>query len=245
MAGEPELRYNSAMKTLVLSDIHANIVALEAIWAQENDSDQIICTGDLVDYGPFPREVLDWVRAHKVICTQGNHDRWVVHNHRAGRTLEMVDPAERAWVHHNVALLDEADIDFLDQLPQAVTVDVAGVAYGLTHLYRDYEEIVSLHAFYRFTAETFTGDLSRLILGHTHRQSIRYLSNTDLWLNPGSVSYRRQDDPDQTAHYATITDGVLALHRLAYDLAPLRQALQQVSLKASEIGVLRFFFGRR
>lgn len=49
------------MKALILSDIHSNIYALEAIWNKERDSDLILCAGDLVDYGPFPQEVLAWV----------------------------------------------------------------------------------------------------------------------------------------------------------------------------------------
>ena len=66
------------MKALILSDIHSNIYALEAIRAQEQDSDIVCCTGDLVDYGPYPKEVLDWARAHEVICTAGNQARWVI-----------------------------------------------------------------------------------------------------------------------------------------------------------------------
>lgn len=234
------------MKTLILSDIHANIVALETVWAQERDADLILCTGDLVDYGPFPKEVLDWVRAHGVICTQGNHDRWVARHFRQGQTLESVPIEERAWVHYNVGLIDEADASFLEQLPLSVVVDLDGVPYGMTHLYDDYQEIVSLHTFDQFVGQTFNnGDLRRIIFGHTHRQSIRYLSNEYLWVNPGSVSYRRQDDPDQTAHYATLVDGVLALHRVAYDLDPLRAVMDRLDLRAGEMKVAHFFFGLR
>jgi putative phosphoesterase len=234
------------MKTLILSDIHANIIALETICARESDADLILCTGDLVDYGPFPKEVLDWVRAHGVICTQGNHDRWVALNFREGKTLENVPETERAWVHYTVGLIDEADASFLEQLPLSVVVDLDGVPYGMTHLYDDYKEIVSLHAFDQFVGQTFNnGDLRRLIFGHTHRQSIRQLSDDYLWINPGSVSYRRQDDPDQTAHYATVVDGVLGLHRVPYDLSPLRQAMDRLDLRAGEMKVAHFFFGLR
>jgi hypothetical protein len=65
------------MKALILSDVHSNIVALEAIWAREGDADAIYCAGDLVDYGVYPRETLAWMRAHNVVCVQGNHDRQV------------------------------------------------------------------------------------------------------------------------------------------------------------------------
>ena len=63
------------MKALIISDIHSNIFALEAIWQREHDCDVVFCAGDLVDYGPSPGEVIAWVQAHGVACVQGNHDR--------------------------------------------------------------------------------------------------------------------------------------------------------------------------
>ena len=219
---------------------------MEAIWSQENDSDVIYCTGDLVDYGPFPKEVLDWTRDHDVICTQGNHDRWVAICYRAGNTLNTVNEQGRSWVHHNAGLLNEDEVGYLEALPQALTFELDQKSYGLTHLYHEYEEIVSLHGYLQFCQETFpmlpNPAQSRIILGHTHRQAVRYLSDEALWLNPGSASYRRQDDPDQAAHYATITDGVISLRRLIYNIEPLRFAVEQVSLKDSEMRAARRFF---
>jgi len=84
-----------------------------------------------------------------------------------------------------------------------------------------------------------------LIFGHTHRQAVRYLSDTVRWINPGSVSYRRRDDPDQTAHYATIVDGVVSLQRLAYDLEPVHTLASQVALKESEMRAAAYIFGPR
>ena len=180
---------------------------------------------------------------------QGNHDRFVAFCYREGHTLERVPVEERAWVHLNATLLDEEDIAFLEQLPQAITFELDGTTYGMTHLYQDYEEIVTLHAFDQFRAQIFCSPkndpITRLILGHTHRQAIRHLSDTLLWFNPGSASYRRRDDPDQTAHYATITDGVISLRRLPYNLEPLRRYVGQVCLKESEVSVAEHIFGPR
>jgi putative phosphoesterase len=237
------------MKILVLSDIHSNIYALESIWDRERDSDRIYCTGDLVDYGPYPREVLNWVRDHDVICTQGNHDKWLVENYRSGQLLEHISPEERAWVHHNASLLGDEDIHFLSSLPVAITFQQDGVNYGMTHLYKEYEEIVSTHTYDEFCSQSFAEwenhPFSRLIFGHTHRQAIRYLSDDVLWLNPGSVSYRRRDDPDQSAHYATIVDGILSLKREPYNLNPLRRHIRGVALKDSEMRVVERFFRKR
>ena len=237
------------MKTLILSDVHSNIYALEAIWDLERDSDHIYCAGDLVDYGPYPKEVLNWVRSHNVSCVQGNHDAWVVMNYRSGSSFEKMRVEERAWVHHNADLLDENDIRYLEQLPKTLTFELDKVRYCMTHMYQDYEEIISIHAYRSFLAESKeemkNGEINRLIIGHTHRQAVRYLSDEILWLNPGSVSYRRDDDPDQSAHYAVIEDGIISLKRLAYDLEPLRDYVGDVHLKASEIGIAKHIFGIR
>ena len=237
------------MKALILSDIHSNIYALEAIWSKENDSDVIYITGDLVDYGPYPRDVIDWIRTHKAQCTLGNHDHWLVENYRAGNLYHKIPQDSRFWVHHNASLLDDAHINFLESLPKNISFDLNGIDYGLTHLYHEYDEITSIHAFEEFRrcsfATTARPNFSRLILGHTHRLCIHYLSDELLWLNPGSVSYRRRDDPDQSAHYATITDGKISLKRIGYDITPLQQDIRHVILKESEMQVAAWFFGPR
>lgn len=222
--------------------------ALEAIWQAERDSDLVVCTGDLVDYGPEPQAVVDWMRDQDALCTQGNHDAFLVRMHRRGHIGDKVRLMERMWVHHNAARLDAAAIDYLDQLPPALTFEADGRFYAMTHLYDEYQEIVSIHAFEQFCGERFVGlngRLPRLIFGHTHRQSVRLLSDRHLWLNPGSASYRRRDDPDQTAHYATIVNGRIALHRLAYDITPLRRYGEQVAVRELELERYRNFFAER
>mgnify|MGYP001042379148 CR=1 FL=1 len=237
------------MKALIISDIHSNIYALEAIWEREQDSDIIYCAGDLVDVGPFPKEVLAWVRDHNVVCVQGNHDRQVAACYREHTQLDRMLARAREWQHHNAQLLDEDDIMFLEQLPRAVDFELDGIHYGMTHMYKGYNMIVSRHAFAKFRAEMFTNTnpemITHLIFGHTHRQGIHYLSDAMTWLNPGSVSYRRQDDPDQTAHYLTITDGSIQLQHIDYDRQPLYQYVEQVTLQKAELDTARRFFGPR
>ena len=63
------------MTILVISDVHANLQALEAVLDAEQDVDAIWCLGDLVDYGPSPNECIDVLRARGVLCIAGNHDR--------------------------------------------------------------------------------------------------------------------------------------------------------------------------
>lgn len=230
------------MKTLILSDIHSNITALEAIWAKEQDSDLVYCAGDLVDYGPHPREVIAWIQAHNVPTVQGNHDGWVSLNYRRGQFMNNVPQDERGWVNYTASLLTEADVCFLEQLPQALTFTLDGIPYGLTHLYQEYEEIVSLHSYEIFRQSRFANaPYTRLIIGHTHRQAVRYLSDDLLWLNPGSVSYRHAKDPDQTAHYATIVNGRFSLHRLPYNRKLVYQVMSQIPLSPREMAFAQSF----
>ena len=91
------------MRYLILSDLHANWHALEAVLrAAEGRYDQALCCGDLVGYGADPNPVAEWVRAHCAVVVRGNHDRsctgldgleWFNPVARAGGAL---DPARRS-----------------------------------------------------------------------------------------------------------------------------------------------------
>lgn len=237
------------MKTLVISDIHSNIYALDAIWQHEHDSDLVVCAGDLVDCGPFPREVLDWIRRHNVLCVQGNHDYWIAATARQIAGQPPLPPEQQGWAYHNAVRLDEDDLRFLEQLSTAQAIELDGIRYGLTHLYHDYDTIVSAYAFEQFVAERFGAQhdtpITRLIMGHTHRQHNALLGDDRCWLNPGSVSYRRADDPTQHAHYVTIIDRHISLRQVAYDLAPLVQEVERLEMKEDERAMALGFWGLR
>ncbi|WP_240420066.1 metallophosphoesterase family protein [Paenibacillus periandrae] len=237
------------MKALIISDIHANIYALENIWKQEKDSDVIYCAGDLVDYGPFPKEVLQWITEHKALCVRGNHDERVAALYRNQDQLWNVSLEERTWAHDNAQKLSESDIEFLENLPHSLAFTMDSIGYTMQHMYNNYETIPSLHHYYSFweqqTKEPITSmEHKRMIFGHTHRRAIHYLSNHELWMNPGSISYRRPDDPCKEAHYMTITDGRIDMKSLQYDRSPLLQATLSTTLKQrGELDVALVFFG--
>ncbi len=237
------------MKALIVSDVHSNIYALNAIWSREWDSDVIVCAGDLVDYGPYPREVIAWMREHKVLCVQGNHDREVIDCFGRSKEWEHLPPEQRMWKHHNALVLRTEDIEYLESLPLSARFVLDGHSYGLTHIYNGYNIITHTHAFRSFCKKLFGkvsgNSITRLILGHTHRRSIHYLSDELLWLNSGSASYRRRDDPDQSAHYITIKNGEMSLRHVNYDIRPIHDHIRTVILKESEISGMLWAFERR
>ena len=63
------------MRTLIISDIHANFTALKAVLEHATPFDRVWCLGDLIGYGPDPNECVDAVRELPGIqCIKGNHD---------------------------------------------------------------------------------------------------------------------------------------------------------------------------
>jgi metallophosphoesterase superfamily enzyme len=70
------LRVRQEMKYAILGDIHANITALEAVLERidREDVDQILSVGDVVGYGPSPRECIRLLRERCAEVVRGNHD---------------------------------------------------------------------------------------------------------------------------------------------------------------------------
>ncbi|MCC5839667.1 MAG: metallophosphoesterase family protein [Opitutales bacterium] len=217
------------MKTLVISDIHANLIALETVWKRESDADLILCIGDIVDYGIYPVECVEWMMEKKALAVRGNHDDLVV--------AAAERPAEHApdtWRTDNAGKLSPRHLAYLKDLPLQRVVELDGIPYGLTHAYQGYEIIRSLEEFQRFGEERFGQSLQRMIFGHTHRRSITFLSDEDCWINPGSLSYRRTDERWRGAHYAVIQDGNISLRGIPYPTEQLHREVLASTVCQSE-----------
>ncbi len=96
------------MKILVISDIHANWPALEAVIAAES-FDRLVVGGDLVSYGPHPREVVSFVRRQATVAVRGNHDEALAHGSdcRCAPSSKPLAEATRA-VHQTLLLREDA-----------------------------------------------------------------------------------------------------------------------------------------
>src|SRR4029077_3084165 len=101
------------MRILLVSDLHANRPAVEAI---REPFDVCLCLGDLVDYGTEPAPVIDWVRKNALACVRGNHDHMVAQNVvTVGQTgFTSLSAATRPLSRQQVS---EADRRFLAGLP--------------------------------------------------------------------------------------------------------------------------------
>jgi predicted phosphodiesterase len=103
------------MRVLILSDIHANLIALETVLSDAaGEYDTVWCLGDLVGYGPRPNECIELMRSKAEVCVMGNHD-WAVLG-RPGINVDDFNPQARQAVMWTRDQLTAANRDFLNGL---------------------------------------------------------------------------------------------------------------------------------
>ena len=242
------------MRILVFSDIHSNRQALEAVMQKETAFDALVFAGDVVDYGTDPVFTVDFFRSFKGChhVVRGNHDDHLINVYRTGEWMR-AKGKDFKWIHHNCRLLSNEQVDFLDSLPLHVSFSVDGYGYLVQHQYDEkYGIIESPYAFDNYWNEHWhgDGDISlgrRMIFGHSHRQCVHVLQGDRLWLNPGSASYRRPDDPDKNAQYMVIDNGNIEFRSCPYDRSVQRAEAEKYKVSGemmdTEIQDFMFFFG--
>ena len=198
------------MKLLILSDIHGNLDALDAI---RKSYDELWVLGDIVNYGPEPGEALEAVRATASIVVQGNHDHAVGHcdDSRWSARFREVAEATRRFTSSQLSGSQKA---YLRSLPVKVQVEREGVRFYLTHA------TPSDHHYGRIAADSddWVAELERLdadvlLVGHSHMPFIRRIGGKVI-VNPGSVGQPRSGDA--RASYAVWDDGEFILRKAHY-----------------------------
>lgn len=235
------------MRILILSDVHANADALRALLAAAGSYDAAYCAGDLVDYGPQAAEAVELLREKNVLCVRGNHDERVL-RHAAYGEDEMPKKGELAWADLCARQLSPEQLRYLAELPAFRAFEADGFRYLITHRVGEGYAMPENQFLYKRFWKVCTGGeptgASRLILGHTHRRYVTDLGEGLTYLNPGSVSYRRMDDPDKCALGMVIDGGKIEMLRVPYDrsrLAAMTEALRS-TLHPDEYYVGEYFF---
>lgn len=207
----------------LISDIHANLPALEAVLDDMPPVDDIHCAGDVVGYNPWPATCLETVREECSLVVQGNHDRTVETPERYSANRMAM-----AGLEHAKSELDEEQLEYLAGLPPRTEFDDG--AYKLVHSHPDPEKLGSYVRPAQFTRmRPHLDDHDGLVLGHTHVQHAVTVDDR-LVVNPGSVGQPRDGDPE--AAYAVLdTDGNdVDLHRVRYDIDRVIDAVEEAGL---------------
>jgi predicted phosphodiesterase len=200
------------MTTLILSDLHGNIAALEAIVANEH-YDEVICLGDIVGYGPEPAACVRWVRRHATLVVQGNHDHALAEGMSPecrGRFQWLAD----ATTSIGRTQLAAEELAYLKALPQSACLIRDGVRYLFVHA----APTDPLYGYRRpntaaWAEELATIDTDVVVVGHTHLQFELAVGNKRV-VNPGSAGQPHDGDP--RAAFAIIKNGAIRFDRAAY-----------------------------
>ena len=219
------------MKILVLSDIHANWYALEAILAQES-YDALIFLGDVVDFGPNPRKCVRFLMdssTNRLWGVRGDHDHALAYGIGCGSSLDLreLSMKTREW---GEGLVASDEVGFLRRLPLENYVILDGLKFRLMHgsprdrLYRS-----TISDIEEFETENEFGEINTdfILVGHSHKPFIRQLGRVTV-LNPGSVGQPRDYNP--RASYAVIEDGKATTKRVRYDIEKTVRDLEKSSL---------------
>ena len=215
------------MKILILSDIHANWPALQAVLAAEPKVDGLIVLGDLVNYGPHPVECVRWAQANvsSQWIVQGNHD-CAVGSNEDPRCSAPYRPLAAAMQRYTAGQLDATAKGYLAALLPFQTNAMGNARCFLCHaipsdpLY-GYLQLRDPPARWESEIQK-AGHPDFLLVGHTHRPFVRLMHSTVV-VNPGSVGQPRDGDP--RASYAFWRDGDVLLRRAAYDVAAVAKDL--------------------
>ncbi len=246
------------MKRALISDIHSNIESLEAVLADIRDQgiSEIFCLGDLVGYGPNPREVIDQIMKCRV-CLLGNHDQGALFDPEGFNS-----GAERAifWTRNQLENAGgpnpqrQRRWDFLGELPRTYQEQggkllfVHGSARNPLNEYvfpediynkRKLEKIFALVSQYAFQGHTHVPGVFTENFNFFSPEEINNeyrLTKEKVMINVGSVGQPRDGNP--RACYVVLEDEVVRFRRVEYPF-------EKTIAKIYEIPELDNFLGDR
>jgi predicted phosphodiesterase len=235
------------MRILIISDIHANMTALEAVLKAAEPFDAVWCLGDLVGYGPDPNECVATIRAlPNLLCIIGNHDAAALMQIDA----DTFNPEARSALIWTRKELNDSSRGFLNDLPEKIEAGHVTLAHGSPR-----------HPVWEYLLDTRTATLNfeffstpLCFVGHTHLPVIyTFLNENSLArlnipeaasvttlpmraiINPGSVGQPRDRDP--RAAFAIYDDekNTWDYRRAAYDIAAVQGRMTAAGLPQRHI----------
>ncbi len=230
------------MRSLILSDLHGNWEALEAVLARADGTfDRVVCCGDLVGYGADPNRVTAWVRANVAEVVRGNHDRAC----SGMDDLSWFNPIAREAAEWTLRALDSENLAYLRALPRG-PIDAGGLTLAHGSPVDEDEYVATVEE-----ARMIEGHLPapRCFFGHTHLQGgFEYRRGSvvrphfalhrparlhrESWylVNPGSTGQPR--DGDWRAAYALYDEegDELTLERTEYDVEGAQRKIREAGL---------------
>lgn len=214
------------MKIVIISDIHSNWDALSAL---PEKGDELWVLGDLVNYGPQPSEVVDYVQSNASVVVRGNHDHSVGYDADPRCTPSYAQMAESTR-QMSLRVLSLEQKRYLHDLPTSVTLERDGVRFYLCHA----RPTDPLYGYCPADSDDWRDELEVvktdvLLVGHTHTPFIRN-TGKQVVVNPGSLGQPKTGKPD--ACYAVWEDGRFQLKSFPYPVESTIWKINQLDLDA-------------
>jgi diadenosine tetraphosphatase ApaH/serine/threonine PP2A family protein phosphatase len=230
------------MRIAVVSDVHSNLHALDAVLAQVGSVDAIWHLGDIVGYGPEPDAVVDRLATAAAIGVRGNHDAAAV----GGAEIDWFNADARAameWTRHVIAAStvawltalpdrrEEADFTLvhgspLDPIWEYLTTATAArdnlAVIGTTHGLNGHTHVPL----------AFSLDDDRMTRLAPDGAAPTVLDGRRMLLNPGSVGQPRDGDPRASYLLLDLAARHATWGRVAYDIDAVRDLMRRVGLPA-------------
>jgi len=215
------------MQIGLLSDVHANLPALEAVLDDlPADLDAIVCTGDIVGYSAWPAECVQLIRETCDVIVQGNHDREV----DTPNPYPDNDMAQ-AGLEYAASELSAEQIDWLGDLPAGTTV--FDNRLHVVHSHPENTDRYVTKSMYPQVSTYMDESTQILALGHTHTQAAVNMAKFDRhgWVvNPGSVGQPRDGNPKAAYAIVDLDSPLVQLHRVSYSIDEVKRAHEQTDL---------------
>jgi diadenosine tetraphosphatase ApaH/serine/threonine PP2A family protein phosphatase len=235
------------MKILVISDIHANLSALQSVLKHAGEFDAAWCLGDLVGYGPDPNECVEIVRnLPELVCLLGNHDAAAL----GMIETESFNPDARLALEWTKDQLIPESLAFLESLPERRIIDHVSLAHGSPR-----------QPVWEYLLDTRTASINfeyfetpYCFVGHTHLPVVYYLPDESrvarltvpdasmqmtmaprAILNPGSVGQPRDRDPRAAYAIYQPDESLFEFRRVAYNISAVQERMEEAGLPERHI----------
>lgn len=230
------------MRILIISDIHANLVAFETVLADaKGEWDLIWCLGDIVGYGPHPNECVQLLQQQEHISLSGNHD-WAVLNKI---DINIFNPEAQKAIQWSRDETNEETLAYLRELPAEMVFEPFTLAHASPR-----------QPIWEYILDSYTAEINfdhfetpYCLVGHTHVPVLFayrdqfdtvalspiydepiQLNETRLIINPGSVGQPRDSDPRAAYAILDLENLIWTYRRVPYDVAKTQQAMRQHDL---------------
>ncbi len=240
------------MKLGIITDIHNNITALEAVMAQfqQEKCDRIICCGDIIGIGPCPEQTVQYMmKIPNLIAVRGNHERYLLEGMpEEFPNAEQMDYGEvlhHRWEH---GLLSVESVEFLKKLPlyECLKIDKYQIAVmhycmNVATQYVNYTPNPSEYDLLKMFSDVTDSDI--VLFGHDHSRTICNVNNK-WFINVGSLGCPASDRNLARAGILVLEDAGARVEKIEvqYDVESVIREIERLGYPEAE-NIKKYFYG--